>query len=412
MVKHPLQFGWLLAGALLLSQSGFAATGHAPSPSQEPPGKCQAIEARCAATITSAFDAHGVLWRTWTLGAGLYLEKSTDLGKTFAPKIRVNTVAEAVSTRGENRPKLGFDGQDGLYLSWATPREQRYSADIRFSYSLDGGKHFSPPVTVNDDKLLAGHSFNEMRVDAGGRVSLVWLDSRDKLLAQGGTMPTGSAIYLAQATPGDGDTGFANRRVVSGTCQCCRLALGVNAKQELALLWRHLYDDNLREFALKTLNAAALQAEDEGIKRVSRDLWRIEGCPHQGGALDIDERNRYHLVWFNAGEAGKGIFYAYSDDQGASISQPQAMGSMVRQASHPHLAVHGGIVDLVWTEFDGQRHRLMHQRSLDAGLHFLAPQRLAESDSGSDRPFVITHADRALVSWQRPGIGHFIGELL
>ncbi|QSX30481.1 exo-alpha-sialidase [Shewanella cyperi] len=387
-----------LATALMPAQ----AHQHQEAPAQ-PQSQCPAGDIRCAETVTAAFGPDGRLWRAWVSEQQLYLDSSTDVGANFGAPLKVNAEPEAISTRGENRPKLGFDGQGGLYLSWAMAREQKYSADIRLSYSADGGAHFTTPRTINDDGLVAGHAFNEMLVSPDGDISLVWLDSRAKALVPNAA--AGSAVYFARGNLRRGDSQFLNSELVRGTCQCCRLAFAREPDGTQALLWRHLYPDNVREFALLRLKEGAT------AQQVSFDDWQLDGCPHQGGALGISDSGRYHMTWFNAGRKGQGIFYAYSDDGGVQLSAPLKVGNNQQLASHPHLAVQGQRVDLVWTEYNGSEQQLWWQGSTDGGALFGPARQLAASQLGSDRPFVLTHDGKAYVSWHRPGLGHFFRAL-
>jgi len=376
--------------------------------------KCKNAEVECAKTVTSAFAPNGDLWRLWAHQQKLWVQISQDNGVTFSAKKMLAIPAEKISARNENRPKIAFDQTGGVYLSWATPREKKYTADVRFSYSKDYGQTFIKPITVNNDNLLAGHSFNEMLVAENGDVSIVWLDGRiSHQLRKQGKQSNGSALFLAQANFKDVDRNslpvFTNQQLANGTCVCCRIAMDFNQQGELAILWRHIYGDNIREFALLTL--AKNGEKVTPVYQVSHDHWKINGCPHQGGAISIDEQNRYHMVWFNQGDKGKGIFYASSDDQGKTLSQPISVGLLSGQASHPHLSQNKENIDIVWTQFNGIEHQLWHQRSIDNGQSFSKAQLLATAQNGSDRPFIIKKDKASYVSWQRPKQGHWVKAL-
>jgi len=396
---------------LIVMPSAFAGhEQHQPMAKSKKNGReinCQQVAIRCAKTVTSAFSPNGDLWRLWSQNKGLYYQISTDNGGHFSITKQVPLVDEKISSRNENRPKIAFDNEQGVYLSWAMPRKRKYTADIRFSYSNDYGKSFSSPITVNDDDLLTGHSFNEMIVNEQGDVSIVWLDGR---LKQGKKSAQGSAIFMATANmKNSADTiakqTFINKEVVNGTCVCCRLAVDYNRQGNLAILWRHIYGDNIREFAITTLN------EQSTPYQVSYDHWQINGCPHQGGALSIDANNRYHLVWFNQGDKGKGIFYANSDNAGKTSTTPLAVGEQLAQAAHPHMNENNGIVDIVWTQFTGTQHQLWHQRSINAGKSFAAATIITTAASGADRPFVLQWQGKSYVSWQRFQQGHWFTQL-
>ena len=372
------------------------------NPVQQGKASCEKIDVTCGKTVTSTFAPNGDFWRVWSQQGKIYYQISTDNGQHFDSAKIVDIPKENVSARNENRPKIAFDSKQGVYLSWAMAREKKYTADIRYSYSSNYGKTFSAPITVNDDGLLAGHSFNEMIVNNKDEVSIVWLDGRLKQRKDAGN---GSAIFIASGNMTKAIPQFINQEVVNGTCVCCRLALDYNQQGNLAILWRHIYGDNIREFAVTTLG------EQSKPYQVSHDHWKINGCPHQGGALSIGKNNRYHMVWYNQGDKGKGVFYGYSDNAGKSLSSPLAIGQQTAQAAHPHMSERNGVVDIVWTQFTGTEHQLWHQQSTDKGNSFGKAKVLATSAQGSDRPFIIQGKNSSFVSWHRFQQGHWVSRL-
>lgn len=343
----------------------------------------------------------------WARDSRMYFQISDDNGKSFSAIKQVAIPKEKISARNENRPKIAFDNYQGVYLSWAMPRERKYTADVRFSYSNDYGKTFSQPITVNNDNLLAGHSFNEMLVTPEGEISIVWLDGRlSHQLRKAGKKTNGSALYLAKANYREQQTSFSNQRLANNTCVCCRIAMDFNTQGEPAIFWRHIYGDNIREFALLTLEGD----ENSSVKpyQISHDHWKINGCPHQGGAISIDDDNRYHMVWFNQGDVGKGIFYAASDDQGKTLSTPMSVGDNMAQSAHPHLTVFGNKLAIVWLQFNGTEHELWQISSNDLGKTFAKAKLLGKAKQGADRPFIVKKDNNAYVSWHRFKQGHLL----
>lgn len=412
MFSYKISFVVLLFTSMFMANQSDA-TGHnhkATASKMKKAQNCKELNIICAKTATTVFAPNGDLWRLWAQNSSLYFQVSSNNGVSFSNAKRVNIDEEKISARNENRPKIAFDQYQGVYLSWATPKAKKYTADIRFSYSKDYGKTFTKAVTVNDDNLLTGHSFNEMLVTDDGDISIVWLDSRLKYQLQlEGKKTNGSALYLGKANYRKNETNFSNEQLANNTCVCCRISMDFNNNGELAILWRHIYGDNIREFALLTLSQG--KNTQKTPYQVSYDRWKINGCPHQGGAISINDNNRYHLVWFNQGEVGKGIFYASSSDQGKSLTKAISVGDNSAQAAHPHMNSNGNIIDIVWTQFTGTAHQLWHQRSTDNGKSFSGAQILATATDGSDRPFIIKKDNKSYVSWHRPKQGHLVQAL-
>lgn len=390
----------LLALSVSVISLSFAHDHSAKKTKSKSGASCEAIDITCAKTVTSAFAPEGKLWRLYSADKQMFYSVSDDMGKHFGQPVKVDIEPEKISAKGENRPKLGFDGQGNVYISWAKPLKKRFTAQVRLSWSTDGGKHFAKPITVNNDGLEIGHSFNEMLVAKDGEVTLTWLDGRER-----SKQPNynGSALYLAQGRLRDGKFALSNTKLADQTCVCCRISMTYTADNKIAAMWRHIYDDNIRDHALLTFDKNTQAVKPS---RVTFDQWQINGCPHQGPGLSIDQQNRYHMVWFNNGSKGKGLFYAYSDNGVAQQSKALSFGDLTAQASFAHVSSVDKTVDLVWTQFNGQSYQLLHKRSQDNGETFSKGTVISESTVGSDRPFVIKHNTRQFVSWHRPNLGH------
>jgi len=405
-IKQSLAY--LLLAAAAFSGSSIASQHQHISSAQNDVCK-QNNSIQCAKTATTAFSPDGRLWRVWSSNQQMFYQVSHDQGSTFEQAVKVDIPAENIAARNENRPKIAFDKNQGVYLSWAKKGKKRFTGDIRFSYSTDDGKTFSIPQTINNDGYITGHSFNEMIVSPDGEVTIVWLDSRYRYEQQKlGNKINGSELYLAKGNPRKQQS-FTNEPLASGTCVCCRIAMDNDINGNLAVFWRHIFGDNIREFALITLDEK--QPELAKTKQISFDHWYIEGCPHQGGAVSINEDNRYQLVWYNQGDNGKGIFTAYSDNAGQTLSKPTHIGNNSQQAAHPHLQVRGNLVDIVWTEFDGEHYQLWHQHSNNGGISYSKATLLKQSTTSGDRPFLVKQGNALMVSWQLQGAEHWIKPL-
>src|SRR5688572_11719261 len=165
-----------------------------------------AAAANAAAMERSAFgtsapvDGAGRIWVAYAQPAGqagqVVLQRSDDNGATWQSPVRVNAVVEPVAAEGENRPKLAFGSAGEMYVTWTSPTSARFTGDIRFARSLDGGKTWSTPTVVHRDRQLITHRFESLLVDARGRLWVTWVDKRDLKAAQeAGRAYRGAAIY-------------------------------------------------------------------------------------------------------------------------------------------------------------------------------------------------------------------------
>ncbi len=356
---------------------------------------------RCTSAPSAKFDNKGVLWVAWYYAGHIYVSRSADKGQTFSLPVTVNRIPENIYAKAENRPKIAFGTRGEIYVSWTKKRtEKRFSGDIRFSRSIDGGKHFSEPVTVNDDHEITGHRFDALAVNRRGDIYIAWLDKRDLLVAKAaGKKYTGAALYYALSTD-RGKTFHKNKKIADSTCQCCRVAIAIDHKQLPVIVWRHIFADNIRDHAI--VNFKQADQADKPI-RLSHDNWHIEGCPHHGPAISIADDGVYHVTWFNNAPQAHGLFYANSTDQASSFSTPLNIGNYSKAAAHADVLSLGKRVFIVWKEFDSKQSVLYFMQSNNTGKSWSVPEQLAKSSHPSDHPFLIHDGAAIYVSWHRKG---------
>ena len=381
---------------------------------------CHDIAMRCASKVSSVVDNHGRIWSVWAIKQHLYLNYSDDLGQHFSTPKKVNTIAETISTRGENRPKIAIDSNANVYLSWVTPLKKRFTSNVRFSYWSYKLQQFTPPVTVNNDGLLTGHSFNELVVSPQGDVFISWLDGRAKIAAaKKGIRLRTSELYLAKANFVSGDTRFDNQYLAQGTCVCCRLAMNLDQRNLPMMMWRHVFGDNVRDHALISM---INEKQTRQIQRVSFENWQIDGCPHQGPSMLISDNtyssdktpsndnapsshsaSRIHMSWFNNAADASGLFYSYSDNQGQTMAKVNHFAPISDSPEHPFLSQNTRQqIQLVWREFDGQQYHIKYMASND-GDKLSVPKMIAQSAGNVDYPSILQHGINSYLHWHRQG---------
>ena len=206
-------------------KSGAAAPGAAPVDREK---IWKDILAKPSLAATAAFDESGRLWLASIRGRHLYVSHSDDGGANLSAPVKVNAEPEDILGDGENRPKI-IARKGVVYVSYTRALEKPMTGDIRFSRSLDGGKSFSAPLTVNDNREVISHRFEAMGVNGRGQVYLAWLDKRDLSAAlKKGEQYTGAAVYYAVSD--DGGASFRpNVKVADHSCECCRVAMATMA---------------------------------------------------------------------------------------------------------------------------------------------------------------------------------------
>ncbi len=367
---------------------------------------CDGSNIACAKTVTASVSPAGRIWFAWTASDYLYVNYSDDRGKTFSRPVSVNTTPEKIAAGGEKRPKVVVDSAGNVYVSWIKKLPQKWTSDIRFSWLKVGEDVFSAPITVNDDKEIAGHSFNEMIVSDIDEVTIVWLDGRNsKAAKKRGEPHVGSSIYWAVIKPSFLKTNVSvekrqiqNAAYVNGNCVCCRLALtpveSTEGGSELVVMWRHIFGDNIRDHALGVLG--------EPLQRVSFEQWKIDGCPHHGPSISAQNK-RIHMSWFNDGPSASGLFYAYTDNLGETVSPVFHFSKSTDSPAHPSVITGGdGKLKLAWQTFDGVQSSIQVMTSV-RGEQWSDARVVAQFTGATDYPFLLPHLDGDLLLWHKPG---------
>lgn len=305
----------------------------------------------------------------------------------------INSSPEDIASEDESRPKIKVDAQGVIYLSWVLTLDQKRSTYVRFSRSTDGGRHFSTPVTVNDNQEIIRHRFDTLALGKNGELFIAWLDARHTEAAKKtGAEFDGLSLYYTWSDDG-GEHFYPNKKIADHTCECCRLDSAVTKDNTPVIVWRHIFEGGIRDHALVNFKDWNNPGE---LRNLGAEHWKIDACPHHGPGLAIAEDNRYHAVWFSNSESRQGLFYASSNDAGQSFSEPFNFGG--KGASHPHVLALAHRIKVVWQEFDGQRNLIKLMRSTDAGQTWSAPETVAQTTAMMDEPFLISDGRHSYLS--------------
>ena len=341
---------------------------------------------------SAAFDAHGRLWLVTAKDGHVRVQYSADFGKTFSTPVNVNRVAEKIYDEGENRPKIAFGPQGQVDVTWSHPLSGPWTGYVRFARSLDGGKPFSAPVTVNHDLAKITHRFDALAVDGHGRVVVAWVDKRDEVKARAAGKPyLGAAIYYSWSDDG-GKTFAPDHTLMEHSCECCRIALAREPDGDVAAFFRGVFGDNIRDHAFAVLRTDGKAAHPQ---RATFENWNIAACPHQGPGLAIGSNGVLHGVWYEASH-GPAIWYGQLDP-GHPPRHVFKIGGP--GAGHADVAVHGRDVWVAWNQVSAEGYRLMLRVSHDGGDAFGAPRAIADSNVAVDSPQLLVHDGRAFVAW-------------
>ena len=354
--------------------------------------------------VGAAFGPDGRLWRVVPEKWHVYVDYSTDLGKTFSAPARINPEKQRIKVSGDNRPGIAVDRSGKIYVTFAAEGAQPVIQ--YFSISADEGQSFSVPKPLSDQAAQANSSQGKLALDPSGKAYVFWLDERDRT----DWRKPGDSIYFttindANGVNGGGGSNLVNRKAAGTLCECCRIAVSFDNDGLPVLLARFIYPGDIRDHGLIRVQAGG---EAPSAWRVTFDQWEIKGCPEHGPAISISDDDRYHIAWFTQGSVRQGLFYANSTDRGQHFSNPMPFGTPGRRPSHPDILAQGKHVVLTWTEFDGDRTYLMVMQSGDGGQTWLPSRTVADSKASIDFPFLLNSNAGTFISWNSKKEGYLL----
>lgn len=355
-------------------------------------------------------------------------------GSAFSQPVRVNDTPGDAAGHQQAPAQVAVAPDGTIYAAWLAqtnvPGRRFPASDIRLARSTDGGQTFEPAITVNEDPgFPTGHHFHNLAVGPDGTVYVSWLDSSERDRAQatrgkeahmvhvsthaGHSSPAdavqhdhsghgmhapapkddlpGTQVRVARSM--DGGRSFGPSVVVAeGTCQCCRTALAISEDGTVYVAWRHIFGGITRDMALA-------RSEDRGQTftqpvRIHADGWMIDGCPHSGPSIAVDRQQRVHVTWYTGAPEKAGLYYAVSDDGGASFGEAQVLAKDVPVAQASVTVDEDGSAWIAW-ENPGKDCVCLTRADRNGVLHHAATDTLP----GAGPSIVTANGTRAL-AWR------------
>jgi len=371
--------------------------------------------------VSVSFDSRGQLWRVSVNKGLVQVDVSADLGKSFAPALTVNPVAQKVAAAGEARPKIAIAAEGNIYVTWTEALSTPFSGYVWFARSINAGKSFEKAYIVHQDRAEITHRFDALHVSPDGTISVAWVDKRDLIAAKAAPKPyVGAAIYYAQSS-NKGVSFKPEQKLADSSCECCRIATTNKADGSVVALWRHVFAGGERDHMLGEIPATPKL--DPLLTRATYGHWQIDGCPHHGAALASGGEGGnwwgYHLAYFDGNDNKPGLFYSRMDGVAFASSPAKKFGNNKHQAGHPALLSAGDKVWLVWREIEPKAmaakdaetktlntpHKIIGMFSEDGGRSWATPKLLASSEAKTDYPQLLRYQDQVYLAWNTAAEG-------
>jgi len=292
-------------------------------------------------------------------------------------------------------PAFSPDGT--LWLAWMA------GGQISVASSRDGGHSFSAPVLVTKERLnldWGPDARPKIVVDRNGGIALAFSIFRDKAF-------NGQVLYTRSA---DGGRSFAKLRPITASNESQRFeALALDADGSLFAAWLDKRNRVPAQQSGRKYEGAGLffaSSNDGGATYSESRLAQDNTCECCRLGLAFAGPGRPVIVFRNIFEGG------VRDHAIVTFADPATPGEVHRVSRDdwqisacphhgPSLSVSTtGTYHVTWYTSGKARKGLFYARSQDGGRTFSDPLPIGQSDRSPSRPYVIAGPDRTAIVWK------------
>jgi hypothetical protein len=295
-----------------------------------------------------AVDASGVLHMVYLAGppagADIFYTHSRDGGRTFAPRVQVNSQPGSAIAMGTIRGAQLALGRDGrVHVVWngsstADPKPpvregQKPGMPLLYARAERSGTAFEPQRNLmTSTRHLDGGS--SVAADGVGHVFVAWHGNS----LDGAEAEQARRVWLARSA--DEGATFSPEAPISpadtGTCGCCGLRIAASGPNV------HVLYRAARQMVHRDIHA--LRSSDRGRTFIARkiDAWEIGACPMSSMTIVPGRSATY--AWEHDGNV------AFGGDDARSIAPPSPDGQVANaRRKHPRVAINkAGTVLMAW----------------------------------------------------------------
>jgi hypothetical protein len=299
----------------------------------------------------------------------------------------------SIEPHGEAPPQVVAGPDGAIHALYTVGRDvgKRFpESALRYSRSDNGGEGWTEPVSVNEGDAFGSHNFHALLAGVDGQVHAAWLSSVRGI----------SGVWIRSSIDGGRTWQAAHPLHEAPTCPCCRTGLATGSQGQLYASWRKIFPGDVRDVVVA--RSTDRGATWEPPVRPREDNWVFPGCPHAGPSLKSAADGSLHMAWWTGVTGEAGVWYARSDDDGATWSaQPIAIGESSTPA-HVQLTIGtAGVVLLAWDDGLGARPTIMLRASRDGGRTFFAAHQLSDSSVAATYPVLGIAGDSVVVAWSQ-----------
>jgi hypothetical protein len=286
-----------------------------------------------------------------------------------------------------------------LLAHWPVKGEPgTHASSIRIARSTDGGKTWSQPVIPHTDRSAVEHGFVSMVALPDGRVAALWLDGRNMREASHGSHKAMRETNLRYTIFGSDGRASEDMLIDPRVCDCCPTSAAMTSEGPIAF-YRDRSEKEVRDISIVRF----VKGKWTDPRAVSADGWEIQGCPVNGPSVAADGR-RVAVAWFTAPKETPVVKIAFSNDAGATFSQPLQVEGASPAGRVDVLLLEDGSALVRWLERTPKGGEIKVRRVKPDGSRGESLM-LAESNSlrTTGVPQMVRAGNEVIFAWTQPG---------
>lgn len=193
-----------------------------------------------------------------------------------------------------------------------------YAYNVNIARSKGSGEGWTTPTVPHRDNTLTEHGFVSLIPLPDGRLGAVWLDGRNMkdMKETDEHAPSPASMTLRYATLDAAGNLSDEIELDERVCECCQTSAALTSDGAV-VVYRDRSPTEVRDIHIvRHVNGAWTKPQP-----VSADNWQINGCPVNGPTVVADGK-RVAVAWFTGTADTSHVKIAFSQDAGATFSQP------------------------------------------------------------------------------------------